>query len=288
MAGRNSTLVATLVAVLTAIGSFANTIAADGQGSGLEITPVRYELDMQPGSERTVVVNALYRTEASGAQTSRVIATVADWTINNEGNVEFINANSLPDSSSSWLIHSPVEFNLVPNVLQPIRVTISVPQHVRGGEYRSALIVEERPPSNKDLSTTRTLNIRYRFAVLFYVRIPDLIKRAELTGLRVNAEGRTVTVIPTIRNHGNVHLRPAASIEIVDAQGKVVFERPAQNVTVLLRDAQLEEPISFEAGLSQGDYLLRYSIDFGDGVPRQTGTTRFAIPNPAKSTAQVR
>lgn len=270
-----------LTAVLFAVVHLLTGVSGlQAQDSGLDLSPVRYELEMQPGTDRTVVVNAVFHAPASTAVTTREIATVSDWTIETNGSVRFLKAGSLPDSSSPWMIHSPVEFSLAPNVLQPIRITISVPRDAKAGEYRSALIMEERPVSNRDAAAVRALNVRYRFAVLFYVMVSGKIPKAELTGLSVEADGKNVKVIPFLKNDGNVHLRPSARIAILDPQENVVFERPESAMTVLLSGAQLAEPVSFEKDLPPGRYQLRCTIDFGERLPLQVGKTKFKIGNP--------
>lgn len=268
-----------LCSSLTFVSSAANASAED---LGLELAPVRYELEIKPGSEKTVVVNAFYRNADDHLRAPRVIATLSDWTIDAGGTVVLSKGGSLPDSSCSWMIHSPVEFRLVPNSVQPIRVTISVPPGTASGEYRGALVVEERPQSNKELSQLRTLNIRYRFAILFYIAVPERHEKGELTGLEVEAAGNRITATPILKNEGNVHLRPVTKISILNSLGKVAFERPPTSSTVLLAGAQLREAVMLETSLGPGDYQLLFTVDFGDKRPEQTGKRSFQIIAPAK------
>src|SRR5690349_22258727 len=63
--------------------------------NGISLAPARFELEMQPGSETTVVVNLNYHTTAENSQPVRIVASVNDWTIERNGEVRFEKANTL-------------------------------------------------------------------------------------------------------------------------------------------------------------------------------------------------
>src|SRR5690349_6759229 len=72
-------------------------------GSGISLAPARLELEMQPGSETTVVVHLDYHSVTENSQPVRIVASLNDWTIDRTGQVQFEKANTLPNSASSWL-----------------------------------------------------------------------------------------------------------------------------------------------------------------------------------------
>src|SRR5688572_32050441 len=82
--------------------------------TGISVAPARFELEMQPGSETTVVVNLDYHSNSGNSQPVRIVASLNDWTIDRSGQVQFEKANTLPNSASSWLIYSPAETTVVP------------------------------------------------------------------------------------------------------------------------------------------------------------------------------
>src|SRR5690348_864965 len=83
-------------------------------GNGISLAPARLELEMSPGQETTVVVNLDYHSTAENSQPVRIVASLNDWTIDRNGQVQFERANSLPNSASSWLIYSPAETTVIP------------------------------------------------------------------------------------------------------------------------------------------------------------------------------
>src|SRR3954469_14236569 len=82
------------------------SIAQDG---GMALSPARFEFEMDPGTETTVLVNLDYRTAPGVTQAARIVASLNDWNITRDGRVEYFAANTRPNSASPWLIYSPGE-----------------------------------------------------------------------------------------------------------------------------------------------------------------------------------
>ncbi|HEX3250920.1 MAG TPA: hypothetical protein VHS05_15915, partial [Pyrinomonadaceae bacterium] len=144
-------------------------------GNGISLAPARLELEMLPGQETTVVVNLDYHSTAENAQPVRIVASLNDWTIDRNGQVQFQRANTLPNSASSWLIYSPAETTVTPGNLHAIRVTVSVPKDATPGDHLTALIIEQRPDNIKLLNEDRRqMVIRYRMGAVFYIKVPQL------------------------------------------------------------------------------------------------------------------
>src|SRR5690349_15180187 len=154
-------------------------------GTGISLAPARLELEMQPGSETTVVVNLDYHSNAENAQPVRIIASLNDWTIDRSGQVRFEKPNTLPNSASSWLIYSPAETTVIPGNIHSIRVTVSVPKDAMPGDHLTALVIEQRPDNIKLLNENRRqMVIRYRMAAVFYIKVPQLHRQGSLESLR--------------------------------------------------------------------------------------------------------
>jgi hypothetical protein len=49
-------------------------------GSGISLAPARFELEMQPGSETTLVVNLDYHSTTANSQPVRILASLNEWT----------------------------------------------------------------------------------------------------------------------------------------------------------------------------------------------------------------
>ena len=245
--------------------------------SGISLAPARFELEMQPGSETTVVVNLDYHTTAGNAQPVRIVASLNDWTIDRDGQVRFEKANTLPNSASSWLIHSPAETMVVPGNLHAIRVTISVPKDATPGDHLTSLVVEQRPETIKLNQNLRQVLIRYRMAAVFYIKVPQLRRQGSLESLQAEATESQVTVTPLLKNGGNSVIRPLTSLRITDSTGVAIAELPQKEALPLLGGAELVQPVVVETRLRPGTYNVKYRVNFQDGNRPTEGITELVV-----------
>ena len=247
-------------------------------GNGISLAPARLELEMQPGSETTVVVNLDYHSTADNAQPVRVVASLNDWTIDRDGQVKFERAGTLPNSASPWLIYSPAETTVTPGNLHAIRVTVSVPKDATPGDHLTALIIEQRPDNLKLNENRRQVVIRYRMAAVFYIKVPQLRRQGSLESLRAETKDDQILVTPMLKNSGNSVIRPLTSLKVTDSAGVAVAEMPQKESLPLLGGAELVQPILVESRLAPGTYTVKYRVDFQDGSRPTEGVTELVIP----------
>lgn len=253
------------------------------RGSGISLAPARLELEMQPGSETTVVVNLDYHSTGEDSQPVRIVASLNDWTIDRDGQVQFARANTMPNSASPWLIYSPAETTVTPGNLHAIRVTISVPKDAPPGDHLTALIVEQRPDNLKLNQNRRQVVIRYRMAAVFYIKVPQLRRAGSLESLRAEATADQVVVTPLLKNTGNSVIRPLTSLKVTDSAGVSVAELPQKETLPLLGGAELVQPVVLETRLAPGTYTVKYRIDFQDGSRPTEGITELVVPQRTSS-----
>jgi P pilus assembly chaperone PapD len=252
--------------------------SAQPGADGIALAPARVELEMQPGSETTVVVNLDYRSLNDAAQSARIVASLNDWSITREGQVEFYRAGTQANSASPWLIYSPAETTVEPGKTHSIRVTVTVPKEAAPGDHLAALIVEQRPDQIKfNSQSRRQMIVRYRMACVFYIKVPQLTRRGSLENLQAAADSDGVTVVPTLKNGGNSVLRPVSSAKVVDASGRTVAELPEGESLPVLGGAELSQKLRIDKQLAPGAYSVKYRIDFQDGSRTTEGVTDLVV-----------
>jgi len=247
-------------------------------GNGISLAPARIELEMQPGTETTMVVNLDYHSTSENSQPVRIVASLNDWTIDRDGQVKFERANTLPNSASSWLIYSPTETTVTPGNLHAIRVTVSVPKDATPGDHLTALIVEQRPDNIKLTENRRQVVIRYRMGAVFYIKVPQLRRQGSLESLRAETKDDQILVIPLLKNTGNSVIRPITSVKVTDNAGVAVAELPQKESLPLLGGSELVQPLVLESRLAPGTYTVKYRVDFQDGSRPTEGVTELVIP----------
>jgi hypothetical protein len=270
--------------------AIAAQISATGTPSptgSMAVSPARFELEMKPGTETTVVVNLDYRAPDNIKEPARIVATLNDWTITKDGRVEYFRADTRPDSASSWLIYSPGEASVVPGTIHQIRVTISVPADAAPGDHLTALIIEQRPESLKQSENLRQMIVRYRMASVFYIKVSNLTKKGSIEDLYAESGPEGIVVTPTLANEGNSMIRPVASLKVLDAQGTVVAAVPEIEPLPILAGAKISQRVTIDKMLAPGSYTVKYRIDFQDGAKAIEGVTDMIVKPTLAAIASV-
>jgi hypothetical protein len=255
----------------------AQTSAQPPAEDGIGVAPARFELPMLPGTEKTVVVNVIYNSVSGEAQPCRLVASLGDWSILNNGEAEYYKAESQPNSACAWLTYSPGEITALPSRIHPIRVTISVPKDATPGDHLAALFVEARPDNLKVDQNRRQVILRFRMAALFYIMVPRLAKKGSLEGLKAGLNEQGILVTPTLKNDGNTHLRPLHSAKVLDGAGVVVAELPEAESLPVLANSVMSRPLIIPKSLAAGSYTVRYRVDFKDGSASTEGQTELVV-----------
>src|SRR5438034_1135997 len=120
--------------------------AANSQTAGLGIHPGRLEIQMQPGTQKTVSFE-IESPPADQPVSGRLLLSLTDWNIKQDGSLEFFEAGSQAISSAKWIEFSPSALTISSGRKQMVRVTVTLPPDVKSGEYRTGMFIQERPPA---------------------------------------------------------------------------------------------------------------------------------------------
>lgn len=246
-------------------------------GDGIALAPARFELEMTPGSETTVVVNLDYHTAQANSQPYRLVASLNDWEINQKGELGFYKAGTQPNSATPWIIYSPAEVTVQPGQTHSIRVTVSVPKDATPGDHLAALIVEQRPETIKLNRNARQMVMRFRMGAMFYIIVPQATRRGTLANLQAAADAKGIVITPTLKNEGNSVVRPISSVKVIDSSGHTVAELTESESLPVLGGTSLIRPLIIEKTLAPGTYTIRYRVDFQDGGKVTEGVTDLTI-----------
>jgi P pilus assembly chaperone PapD len=254
---------------------------------GIALAPARFELEMEPGAETTVVVNLDYHTSRPDARPSRILASLNDWNLTPRGELEFFKAGTQRASASPWLTYSPGEVLVEPGKTHSIRVTVTVPKDATPGDHLAALVVEQRPEAIKLNKNERQMLLRYRMASIFYVKVPRLTRDGSLADLKASATGEGVVVTPTLKNAGNSVIRPTASLTVADAAGKVVASVPEGETLPVLANSELTQPVRIPQLLPPGQYSVSYRVSFQGHGKATEGVTKLVVGEKAEPAANA-
>ncbi len=262
-------------------------LSASAQDGGIALSPGRFELEMDPGTDTTVLINVDYRAGAGADPTkaARIVASLNDWTITKGAQVEYFPANTRPDSASSWVTYTPAEAAVMPGTVHQIRVTISVPPNATPGDHLTSIIIEQRPENLHATGNTKQVVVKYRMASVFYIKVKGLTHKGDMNELLAESTPEGVTVKPTLKNDGNSMVRPLGSAKVIDADGKVAAEIPDFEMMPVLAGSEIDQRFEIPAALRAGNYTVKCRVDFQDGRPPIEGVTDLVVKTTQIATA---
>ena len=113
---------------------------AFGQTGGMGLNPSRLELEIGPGQEKTTVFE-IESPPSDVTVRGRLLLSLTDWDVNEDGLLRYVDPSTLPQSASSWVVFSPSAVTIASGQSHMVRVTVRVPKDAAPGVYRSALFV---------------------------------------------------------------------------------------------------------------------------------------------------
>jgi hypothetical protein len=262
--------------------------SADPGSAGIALSPARFELEMEPGAETTVVLTLDHRGTGDASKAARILASLNDWTITRDGRVEYFPANTQKNSASPWLIYTPGEAAVAPGTLHQIRVTVSVPYDAQPGDHLAALIIEQRPETLKPSPNSRQVVVKYRMASVFYIKVKNLVRKGDIGDLLAEADADGIHITPTLKNDGNSMVRPIGSIQVLNEKNNVVAELTSTEMLPVLAGAETAQRLSMGNRLPAGAYTVKYRVDFQNGSASVEGITDLVVKPTVRDTASAK
>lgn len=238
-----------------------------GQTGGMGLNPSRLELEIRPGQEKTTAFE-IESPPSDVTVRGRLLLSVTDWDVNEDGSLSYVDPSTLTQSASSWVVFSPSAVTIASGQSHLVRVTVRAPKDAAPGVYRTALFVQERPPAAPVKKGQHLIYLRLRYVFTLYVIVPPIQKHAEIVDIHVVENGQ---VLYEMKNAGTGHVRPLISMSVRDTQkteAEAVHLRHYESI-VLLPGNTLKQTLPIP-GLAPGEYEVNVQADFQDGSALQS------------------
>lgn len=228
----------------------AATMALPAWTFGIGLQPTTVEMTIKPGErQRQLVSIANVHTE----KTISLTLGLADWTLDETGQIQLLPPGDSPVSASEWTRFSPAFLTLEPGKGQQVIVDMSVPRRLeRSGDYRFALIASTILPDER--SGQSGVWKKYQIASLFYLTTDPATSEPKISSSTVtfNEAGQPQLQL-SLENTGNAHARLNGSIEFtIDGE---VETTPINNL-VVLHEGQRNYSIPVPAGADMGESFV--------------------------------
>lgn len=217
--------VSAIVGVLLVLGlavpiSSPKPIHAEGTVN-LRISPVLIEDEANPGETITRKISV----ENLSTEILPVQAFAADvYSIDEEGRLG-VDGSAGTSSAKDWFRFDR-EMILDPGVEREVEVAIVIPKNAQpGGRYVSVFVNPLADTVSE--SSTSKLNVQSQIGVLFFLTVKgDVVKRGEISAFSIPwiSMGSEVPMKASLKNTGNVHLRPHGVIVVRNILGLTTDE----------------------------------------------------------------
>lgn len=217
------------VARISAAALVGATIALPAAAFGIGLQPTTVEIAVEPGERQRQIVNL---GNVHEEQTISLTVGLADWTLDERGQIELAPPGERPESASNWVRFSPAFITLGPGESEQIVVDMAAPIRTDSeGDHRFALIASTVLPESR--AGQSGVWKKYQIASLFYLTMGDAHSQPtiESAGLTVGPDGRQ-SVAVDLTNDGNAHARLRGQVSITGDKGADVT-MPISNLVVL-------------------------------------------------------
>lgn len=273
MIKRLSLFVAAMALMVGLVGVlFTSNITAQGsQASGLRITPIRHEFEIEPGGSEAFSVTVRNVTNA----TTVVSADVIDFEPNEVGQPQLIfDAEPTPYSLKNFVLGLE-QFTLKPGAERELDLIVTLPSDVPPGALFGAIGFSALPPDQAAGDTPVALAAS--LSSLLLIQVPgDVVEQMSLIDLSAgdsSGPGSFFSSAPTqvltrLRNEGTGLLKPFGQVLVKDWSGNIVHEfelndtAPRGNV---LPQSERVFVDALENIGSIGRYTIEANISYGEG-----------------------
>ncbi|MBL4855223.1 MAG: hypothetical protein JKY25_13425 [Robiginitomaculum sp.] len=225
---------------------------------GIGVQPSTVEMTVKPGDRhrQIITIGNVHKTK-----TISMTMGLADWTLNDNGQLALSPPGESERSSADWIRFSPASVTLKPETSMDIIVEISVPYKIKHkGDHRFALLATTLLPETDERGDVSGVWNRYQLASLFYLTVTPSTSNPVISNVAIsNTDKKLLTM--SIKNDGDAHARLKGTAFVKDKTGKTVAESPMS--AVVLDQGTLNYALNLDGleGLTSGtDYRIEFDM----------------------------
>lgn len=288
-----------LLVVMVAAGSLVSLAAGDVAhaqqrtrvgGNALKVSPVRTDVTMDPGTQRTVTVYISNLTDVPTTLDPVFNDFIASGNEDGQPQVILDENQYAPSHSLKQFVLNMPNFTIAPNQTKQIDIKINIPKEAAGGGYFGAIRFQ---PAQLDDGSKETLNLTASVGSLILLRVNGDIREAmNVASLTVHKDkkeaasfftsNKGLQAVIRFENTGNVQLEPFGKMQ-VKRFGKAVgsYEINARGENAARASVLPESIRRFTQDLkglsSFGKYTIEGSFGYGSTGQLITAKTTFYI-----------
>jgi hypothetical protein len=244
-----------------------------GVSLGLAVSPPTFELSANPGDklERSIRVDNLVDKPIPITVDRRNFAALGE-----EGQA-VLTEEVTPFSLASWIKVDPTTVTIPAKASHVFKFTVAVPANAEPGGHFGSIVFRTLPPSP---SQSGGYAVGQEIGSLLLLKIAgNAREQAQIESFQATRdfwESGPIEFESRIKNLGNIHIKPTASITISDMFGRKVAVVPVDPLNVLPNSTRRLPAVWKGQGLF-GRYTATLSVSYGDKQQIITSTTSFTV-----------
>ena len=239
-------------------------VSADGEKPDyrLQISPVRLDLDLEPGTTST----GTFEVQNSGLKAYDFVLGVDPYSVTDENYSIDSETRTAYTDIVDWITFSQNEGHVEPNQNQEITITVTVPDDVpAGGQY--AMIYAEMVRNDEPESTGVAVN--HRVALLVFSEVEGNTRREGQvleTKIPTFIFDPPITATSLVENTGNVHATATYTLQVFPLFGDEEVYTNEENPATLtiLPETQRFNSISWDGAPQLGIFRVRETVTILD------------------------
>ena len=239
-------------------------VSADGEKPDyrLQISPVRLDLDLEPGTTST----GTFEVQNTGLKAYDFVLGVDPYSVTDENYSIDSETRTTYTDIVDWITFSQNEGHVEPNQNQEITVTVTVPDDVpAGGQY--AMIYAEMVRDDELESTGVAVN--HRVALLVFSEVEGNTRREGQvleTKIPTILFNPPITATSLVENTGNVHATAYYTLQVFPLFGDEEVYTNEENPATLtiLPETQRFNSISWDGAPQLGIFRVRETVTILD------------------------
>ena len=239
-------------------------VSADGEKPDyrLQISPVRLDLDLEPGTTST----GTFEVQNTGLKAYDFVIGVDPYSVTDENYSIDSETRTAYTDIVDWITFSQNEGHVEPNQNQEITVTVTVPDDVpAGGQY--AMIYAEMVRDDELESTGVAVN--HRVALLVFSEVEGNTRREGQvleTKIPTILFNPPITATSLVENTGNVHATAYYTLQVFPLFGDEEVYTNEENPATLtiLPETQRFNSISWDGAPQLGIFRVRETVTILD------------------------
>jgi len=173
-----------------------------------------------------------------------------------------------------WVKLPEQEILLAPKARKRVNFTLAVPDKIESGDYFGFLFLQPSPADEKNHGEDKTkpgnasftVKLQQRLGICLVARVPGELKSGlEVSTVEkaVDAKGQLYLLV-SIRNAGNLYLKPSVAWDLKDPEGESALYQDPQETGYLLPGypLQIKIPLTTQRPLARGEYELSVSVEY--------------------------